>query len=118
MITSGFSASIRAGVASTPSRMSVPRLVACWVSQRVMPVRASRQVALAAMVIWPPVAAFFSNSTTEWPRSAQTRAASSPPGPPPTTTTRFFASALGMTCGIVRSRPVAAFWMHKASPPA
>ena len=82
-----------------------------------MPDSDSRQVARAAMFTCPPVRPLRSNSTTSWPRSAETRAASSPAGPAPTTTTRFFLPAFAMMCGMVRSRPVAGFWMQSASPP-
>ena len=82
-----------------------------------MPDSASRHVAFAAMLIWPPSARSFSKSTTRCPRSAETRAASSPAGPPPTTTTRRRRVLLPITWGIAASRPVAAFWMQSASLP-
>ncbi len=59
-------------------------------NQRMMPDICSRCGALAAIITWPPTSAFFSNSTTSWPRSFATRAASRPAGPAPTTTTLRF----------------------------
>jgi hypothetical protein len=40
-----------------------------------------------------------------------------PAGPAPTTTTLRSLSALAMSCGMVASRLVAAFWMHSTSWP-
>ena len=83
-----------------------------------MPAICSRFGALAARFTWPPTCGAFSNSTTSWPRSRATRAASSPAGPAPTTTTRRFGPlVLAITCGMVRSRLVAAFCTQSTSRP-
>ncbi len=105
--------------AAVPRRRSTfSRASSSWY-QRVMPAIWSRCGALAAMLICPPIASFFSNRVTSCPRSAATRAASMPAGPAPTTTTlRLGPVDFSMRCGTpMYSREVAAFWMHSTSRP-
>ena len=80
-------------------------MVRAW-ARRAMPSNSSAKSSRPIAMALPP----FVVERIRQARDRATRAASRPAGPAPTITTFLRTSALGMSCGIVSSRPVAALW--------
>ncbi|MNV54573.1 hypothetical protein D3C71_1467710 [compost metagenome] len=110
--TSGSSASTVSASAQVLKLNFTPRRSHCTMRQSMMLIISRRRSLRDVNRICPPGWSAASNTVTSWPRSPATRAASRPAGPVPITTTLRLVSALGISWGMVVSRPVAALWMQ------
>ncbi|MNL62647.1 hypothetical protein D3C87_1866860 [compost metagenome] len=110
--TSGFSSWMVAASAQVLKRKLTPRARHWVMRHSTMLIISRRRSDCAVSRTWPPAWLAASNTTTSWPRSAATRAASSPATPAPTITILRLPGALGMSWGMLVSRPVAGLWMQ------